>query len=41
MLFEKEYYDRFEICNINNIHQFNINNQFIANFFLKSKQLNK
>ena len=32
MLFEKKYYNRFEICDIDDIYQFDVNNQFIANF---------
>ena len=33
MLFEKEYDNKLKIYNINDIHQFNVNNQFIAIFF--------
>ena len=33
MFFEKEYYDKLKIYNADNIYQFNINNQFIANLF--------
>ena len=33
MLFEKKYYDKFKTCDVDDIYQFDVNNQFIANFF--------
>ena len=33
MLFEKESYNKFKVCHIDNIYQFSVNNQFIVNFF--------